>query len=53
MYNVGSLATNKQRLANAYDTNACVALVKELAGMTSQTLQGERYGSETLSHAVE
>ncbi|ETX08065.1 MAG: hypothetical protein ETSY2_07530 [Candidatus Entotheonella gemina] len=53
MYNVGSLATNKQRLASAYDTSACVALVKELAGITRQTLQGERDGREALSHAVE
>ncbi len=53
MYNVGSLATNKQRLANAYDTNACVALVKELAGITGQPLKGESYGREVLSHAVE
>jgi hypothetical protein len=33
MYNVGSLATNKQRLAIAYDTRACVELAKELAGI--------------------
>ena len=33
MYNVGSLATNKQRLASTYDTSACVALARELAGV--------------------
>jgi hypothetical protein len=33
MYNVGSLATNKQRLASTYDTRACVALARELAGI--------------------
>jgi len=33
-YNVGSLATNKQRLASTYDTSACVALARELAGIT-------------------
>jgi 4-hydroxyphenylacetate 3-monooxygenase len=33
MYNVGSLATNKQRLATTYDTSACVALARELAGI--------------------
>ena len=31
MYNVGSLATNKQRFASAYDTSACIALAKALA----------------------
>ena len=34
MYNVGSLATNKQRLASTYDTRPYVALAKELAGLT-------------------
>jgi len=34
MYNVGSLATNKQRLASTYDTSHCVALARELAGIT-------------------
>ena len=34
MYNVGSLVTNKQRLASVYDTSPCVALAKELAGIT-------------------
>jgi 4-hydroxyphenylacetate 3-monooxygenase len=33
MYNVGGLATNKQRLASTYDTSACVALARELAGL--------------------
>jgi aromatic ring hydroxylase len=33
MYNVGSLATNKQRLATTYDTRSCVALARELAGL--------------------
>ena len=37
MYNVGSLATNKQRLASTYDTRACVALAQELAGIASPT----------------
>jgi 4-hydroxyphenylacetate 3-monooxygenase len=36
MYNVSSLATNKQRLADAYDTSPFVALAKELAGITEQ-----------------
>jgi len=34
MYNVSSLATNRQRLASAYDTSPFVALAKELAGIT-------------------
>src|SRR5438132_13401786 len=34
MYNVGSLATNKQRLASVYDTRPYVALARELAGLT-------------------
>src|SRR5262245_4563546 len=33
MYNVSSLATNKQRLATTYDTRACIELAKELAGI--------------------
>ena len=33
MYNTGSVATNKQRLATTYDTRACVALARELAGL--------------------
>jgi aromatic ring hydroxylase len=33
MYNVSSLATNKQRLVSTYDTSPFVALAKELAGM--------------------
>jgi 4-hydroxyphenylacetate 3-monooxygenase len=37
MYNVGSLATNKQRLASTYDTRACVALAHELAGIAAPT----------------
>jgi 4-hydroxyphenylacetate 3-monooxygenase len=36
MYNVGSLATNKQRLASAYDTGSVVALAKELASLAGQ-----------------
>jgi aromatic ring hydroxylase len=36
MYNVGSLATNKQRLASSYDTRPYVALTRELAGITGQ-----------------
>jgi 4-hydroxyphenylacetate 3-monooxygenase len=34
MYNVGSLGTNKQRLAGTYDTSPFVALARELAGIT-------------------
>jgi aromatic ring hydroxylase len=41
MYNVGSLATNKQRLASSYDTSACIALARELAGITRQGVPGE------------
>jgi aromatic ring hydroxylase len=37
MYNVSSLATNKQRLASSYDTNPYVVLTKELAGITAQS----------------
>jgi aromatic ring hydroxylase len=33
MYNVGSLATNKQRLASTYDTSPFVTLARELAGI--------------------
>jgi 4-hydroxyphenylacetate 3-monooxygenase len=36
MYNVGSLATNKQRLASTYDTTPFVALAKELADVAGQ-----------------
>jgi 4-hydroxyphenylacetate 3-monooxygenase len=36
MYNVSSLATNKQRLASAYDTAPFAALARELAGMHGQ-----------------
>ena len=36
MYNVSSLATNKQRLASTYDTTPFVALARELAGITGQ-----------------
>jgi len=39
MYNVGSLATNKQRLASTYDTSSCVALARELAGITSSATE--------------
>jgi aromatic ring hydroxylase len=35
MYNTGSVATNKQRLATSYDTRACVALARELAGIAA------------------
>jgi 4-hydroxyphenylacetate 3-monooxygenase len=38
MYNVSSLATNKQRLASTYDTSSFVALAKEIAGITGNTL---------------
>ena len=34
MYNVGSLTTNKQRLASSYDTSAAAALAMSLAGMS-------------------
>ena len=34
MYNVGSLVTNKQRLATVYDTRPFISLAKELAGIT-------------------
>jgi aromatic ring hydroxylase len=34
MYNVGSLATNKHRLASVYDTSPYIALARELAGIT-------------------
>ena len=37
MYNVSSLATNKQRLASTYDTSAFVALARELAGINGST----------------
>jgi hypothetical protein len=33
MFNVGSLATNKQRLATTYDASRCIALARELAGL--------------------
>jgi aromatic ring hydroxylase len=33
MYNVSSLATNKQRLASSYDTRPYIALTRELAGI--------------------
>jgi hypothetical protein len=36
MYHVRSLATNKRRLANSYDTPPFVALAKEVAGITGQ-----------------
>jgi 4-hydroxyphenylacetate 3-monooxygenase len=41
MYNVSSLATNKQRLASTYDTSYYVSLAKELAGLTAQTAARE------------
>jgi aromatic ring hydroxylase len=34
MYNVGSLTSNKQRLVSAYDMGPCIALARELAGIT-------------------
>jgi aromatic ring hydroxylase len=37
MYNVSSLATNKQRLASTYDTSPLVDLAKEIAGLTGNT----------------
>jgi aromatic ring hydroxylase len=36
MYNVSSLATNKQRLASSYDTRPYVTLTRELAGLIEQ-----------------
>ena len=33
MYNVASLATNKQRLVNSYDLSPFVHLAKEVAGI--------------------
>jgi len=41
MYNVGSLATNKQRLASTYDTSSCVALARELAGITKPAARSD------------
>lgn len=35
VFYVGSLTTNKQRLAMMYDTRAAVALAHELAGLAS------------------
>jgi len=46
MYNVGSVATNKQRLATTYDTASCVALAQELAGIPGQA---EEYRSRPSS----
>jgi aromatic ring hydroxylase len=40
MYNVSSLATNKQRLASAYETSPFVALAKELAGIPGPADRG-------------
>jgi aromatic ring hydroxylase len=40
MYNVGSLATNKQRLVSTYDTSQCIALARELAGITRPAERG-------------
>jgi hypothetical protein len=40
MYNVSSLATNKQRFASSYDTSAFVSLAKELAGIAGQADSG-------------
>jgi aromatic ring hydroxylase len=36
MFNVASLATNKQRLVNAYDLSPFVRLAKELAGISER-----------------
>lgn len=36
MYNVSSLASNKQRLASSYDTSAFVSLAKQLAGINGR-----------------
>jgi 4-hydroxyphenylacetate 3-monooxygenase len=47
MYNVGSLATNKQRLASTYDTRQCIALARELAGIATPT--GPRRAEEAPS----
>jgi 4-hydroxyphenylacetate 3-monooxygenase len=40
MYNVGSLATNKQRLATSYDTRPFVALARSLANLGSEAQDG-------------
>jgi aromatic ring hydroxylase len=40
MYNVGSLATNKQRLASSYDTSSVIALARELAGIPGPVDRG-------------
>jgi 4-hydroxyphenylacetate 3-monooxygenase len=45
MYNVGSLATNKQRLASTYDTSPFVALAKELAAVAGQATGDPREGA--------
>jgi aromatic ring hydroxylase len=39
MYNVGSLTTNKQRLASTYDTHAYITLARELAAVDGQAAQ--------------
>jgi hypothetical protein len=36
MFNVASLATNKQRLVNAYDMSPFVRLAQELAGISER-----------------
>ena len=40
MYNVSSLATNKQRLASSYDTSSVIALARELAGIPGPVDRG-------------
>jgi len=45
MFNVGSLATNKQRLASVYDMRACVALARELAGLGEGAAAPARRGT--------
>ena len=41
MYNVGSVATNKLRLATTYDTLPYAALARELAGISSNLREGD------------
>jgi 4-hydroxyphenylacetate 3-monooxygenase len=52
MYNVSSLATNKQRLAGAYDTSPFVALAKELAGITGNVDGDDRPGFSSIEGNV-
>jgi aromatic ring hydroxylase len=53
MYNVSSLATNKQRLTSAYDTRPFVALAKDIAGITSRADGGEGEGASAYTATQE